>query len=164
MKIAKFNPLGAVRGLCHQPKHSVRVSDEPKSEEPTVHTGASVLPFGGFYMQWNSPIWSDFQNAIATDTSTWHMPLAVNVNPRPPNSIYFLYSWRNAPQDSGYGHYVPLRGYAGFTQSSALAYYSDSSGGQDDFGVGMYGGTGQFSDLSHTVWETMMLKYGNLVW
>jgi hypothetical protein len=125
---------------------------------------ASVLPFGGFYMQWHNPTWSDFHNAIATDTSTWYMPLAASVNPRPANSIYYLYSWRNAPQNPNYGHYIPLRGYAGFSQSSALAYYNDSSGGQDDFGVGMYGDTGAFQDLSFTVYETIMLKYGNFVW
>lgn len=129
----------------------------------TGMNAASVLPFGGFYIQVHNPIWSDFQYYIATDTSTWDMPLAVNVNPRKTGSLYFLYSWRAAPAGD-YGHYIPLRGYSGFTQSSALAYYDDSSGGVDDFGVGMLGGTGAFQDLSYWVYKTMMNRYGNLVW
>lgn len=129
----------------------------------TGMNAASVLPFGGFYMQWHNPIWSDFQNAIATDTSTWYMPPAAAVSPRTPGSNYYLFSWRNAPTGN-YGHYIPLRGYSGFTQATALAYYDDSSGGIDDFGVGMLGSTGAFQDLSYTVHQTMMLNAGNLVW
>jgi hypothetical protein len=125
---------------------------------------ASVLPFSGFYQQWHNPVWSDFQYAIATDTSTWFMPLAANVNPRPTGSNYYLYSWRNVSPGS-YGHDIPLHGYSGFTQSTAIAYYDDSSGGRDEVtGVGIAGSLGAFTDLSFTVYETMMLHYGNLVW
>jgi hypothetical protein len=126
--------------------------------------GASQLPFAGFYMQWNAPAWSDFQHAIATDTSTWYMPLAAGVSPRKTGSPYYLYSWRSAPAGN-WGHYIPLRGYSGFFQSSALAYYNDSSGGTDEVtGETILGSTGAFQDLSFTVYKTMMNQSGNLVW
>lgn len=127
--------------------------------------GASVLPFGSFYMQWQNPTWSEFQNAIATDTSTWFMPLAAGVNPKKTGSSYYLYSWRTVPAASDRGHYITLRGYAGFVQASALAYYNDSSGGKDEVtGATIYGSTGAFQDLSYTVYKTMINRYGNLVW
>ena len=125
---------------------------------------ASVLPFAGFYQVWKYPVWSDFQNAIATDTSQWNMPLAEHVNPRSLNSSYILASWPSGQQRSDYGHYIPLRGYSGFTQTSALAYYDDSSGGVDDNGQGMLGSTGAFSDKSETVWGAMTIKAGNFYW
>lgn len=116
-------------------------------------------------MQWNSPTWSQFQNAIATDTSTWFMPLAANVSPRKTGSPYYLVSWAAAPAGT-YGHYIPLRGYNGFTQSTALAYYNDSSGGKDevDPSITVLGSTGAFQDKSYTVYKTMMNRSGNLVW
>lgn len=126
---------------------------------------ASALPFGGFYMQWQSPSWSEFQNAIATDTSQWFMPLAAGVNPRKTGSPYYLNSWASVtPGD--YGHYIPLRGYSGFTQSTAIAKYNDSSGGRDEVETSIIiaGSTGAFQDLSYTVYKTMMNRYGNLVW
>ena len=126
---------------------------------------ASVLPFGSFYMQWQKPSWSEFQNAIATDTSTWFMPLAAGVNPKKTGSSYYLYSWRTVPAATDRGHYITLRGYSGFVQASAIAYYNDSSGGKDEVtGVVIYGSTGAFQDLSYTVYKTMMNRYGNLVW
>lgn len=125
---------------------------------------ASVLPFAGFYQLWQKPVWSDFQYAIATDTSQWLMPLAAHVNPRSLNSAYILTSWPTGAQKSTYGHYIPLRGYSGFTQATALAYYDDSSGTVDDNGVGMLGSTGAFSQNSHAVWGAMTIKAGNFYW
>lgn len=125
---------------------------------------ASHLPFAGFYMVWQNPAWSDFQNAIATDTSQWFMPLAAHVNPRSLNSAYILASWPSGPQKSTYGHYIPLRGYNGFSQATARAYYDDSSGGVDDNGQGMLGSTGAFSDKSTTVWGAMTIRAGNFYW
>jgi hypothetical protein len=118
---------------------------------------ASVIPDGFIYAYWESPSWSEFHGAIKVDTYTWRMPLAPRVDPRHTNSSYYLYSWRNeSPGD--YGHYIVLRGYNGSSQSTALAYYNDSSGGVDEHtGVQVLGDTGAFDDYSYTVWQTMYL-------
>jgi hypothetical protein len=130
----------------------------------TGMNSASDPPFAGFYMQWHNPAWSDFHMAIATDTHDWFMPLATSVNPRKTGSAYFLSSWQAAPAGD-YGHYIPLRGYSGWSKSSAKAYYNDSSGGKDEVtGETILGGTGSFSDRSYTVFKTMMNRSGNLVW
>jgi len=125
---------------------------------------ASVKPSGFAYVPWTGPTWVQFHNAIIDDTWTWRMPLAAGVNPRLAGSAYYLYSWRNVG-GGDYGHYIALRGYSGNFQSSAYAYYNDSSGGKDELtGETILGSTGAFSDLSYTVYKTMMNRYGNLVW
>ena len=126
---------------------------------------ATVLPWSGFYAQWNGPTWSEFHNSIITDTWNYELGLAAGVNPRKTGSNYYLYSWRNVgPGD--YGHYIALYGYSGSAQSTAKAYYDDSSGGYDEVtGEVILGSTGAFtSDRSYTVCKTMMNRYGNLVW
>ena len=125
---------------------------------------ASRRPSGFVYVQMSKPSWDTFHNAIITDVWHYGMGLAAHVNPNKTGSTYHLYSWKNvAPGD--YGHYIPLRGYSGFTQSTALAYYDDSSGGRDEVtGQVILGATGAFSDPSYTVYMTMMNRYGNLVW
>lgn len=85
------------------------------------------------------------------------MPLVARVDPKHVGSIYYLTSWASAPAGD-YGHYVTLRGYSGSSQSSALAYYNDSSGGQDEHNssIGILGGTGAYSNKSYTVFQTMV--------
>ena len=126
--------------------------------------GATRRPSNWAYVQLHNPSWSTFHNAIISDVWAYGMALAAHVNPRKSNSQQYLASWANvSPGD--YGHYIPLRGYAGFSSSSALVFYNDSSGGRDEVtGVGILGATGAFSDASTTVYQTMMNRYGNLVW
>jgi hypothetical protein len=125
---------------------------------------ASILPWTDFYAQWHNPAWVNFHDAIMMDTYNWGVALAAGVNPKKPGSFYYLYSWRTAPAGD-YGHYIPLRGYSGTSQSTAYVYYNDSSGGVDEVtGQGILGSTGAFSDKSYTVYQTMMNRFGNLVW
>ena len=130
--------------------------------------GASALPSGFVYAYWTNMSWSSFHNGVKVDTYTWRMPLAPRVDPRHTGSNYYLTSWAGAPAGD-YGHYITLRGYSGSAQSSALAYYNDSSGGVDEHtGVGILGSTGAFSDKSYTVWKTITLNTTNglyyLIW
>jgi hypothetical protein len=134
--------------------------------------GASVLPSGYLYAYWTNMSWSSFHNALKVDTYTWRMPLAPRVSPRTPGSQYFLASWAGQTQGN-YGHWITLRGYSGSAQSTANAYYNDSSGGVDEHtGVGILGSTGAFTDKSYTVYMTMTLRktlikgvnYYYLVW
>jgi hypothetical protein len=126
--------------------------------------GASNLP-AGFYSQWHAPEWINFHDAIIIDTYNFGVGMAIGVNPRKLNSIYYLTSWKNNTPKIDIGHYIPLRGYSGSDQSSALAYYDDSSGGQDEVdGTWIAGSTGAFSDLSYTVYMTMMNRNGNMAW
>jgi hypothetical protein len=129
---------------------------------------ASVMPDGFVYVSETNMTWTYFHGIIKVDTWTWGMPLAARVDPRHTGSSYYLYSWRNEPAGD-YGHYITLRGYSGSSQSSALAYYNDSSGGVDEHNtsIGIRGGTGAFSDLSNTVFQTMRNRYPSsyyLVW
>lgn len=119
--------------------------------------GASIEPAGFIYVWWTNMSWSQFHNAIKTDTWTWGMPLAARVDPRHTGSNYYLTSWAGEPPGD-YGHYITLRGYSGSSQSTALAYYNDSSGGHDehDTSIGVAGSTGAFSNLSNTVFQTMV--------
>jgi hypothetical protein len=127
--------------------------------------GASQLPYSGFYSQWQDPTWAQFHTAIMVDTYGFEVGLAAGVNPRKTGSIYYLISWKNNTPGADIGHYIPIRGYSGNTQSAAKAYYSDSSGGKDEVdGTLIAGSTGNFSDLSYTVYKTMMNRYGNLAW
>jgi hypothetical protein len=127
--------------------------------------GASQLPYTGFYSQWQNPSWAQFHSAIMVDTAGFGVGVAAGVNPRKAGSIYFLISWKNNTPKDSIGHYIPIRGYAGNQQDSAKAYYSDSSGGKDEVdGTLIAGSTGNFSDLSYTVYKTMMNRYGNLAW
>jgi hypothetical protein len=121
---------------------------------------ASIRPSGFVYAPWTNATWSQFHAAVKTDTYGWNMPLAARVSPRVPGSNYYLASW-SAPQNAGYwGHYITLRGYSGGAQSSAVAYYNDSSGGVDehDTSIHILGSTGAFSNLSNTVYVTMTLR------
>lgn len=126
--------------------------------------GATRRPSNWAYVQLHNPSWDTFHNAIISDVWVYGMALAANVNPRKANSNAYLASWANVtPGD--YGHYIPLRGYAGFSSSSAVVYYNDSSGGRDEVtGTPILGATGAFSNFSTTVYQTMMNRYGNLVW
>src|SRR6185369_110573 len=126
--------------------------------------GATRRPSNWAYVQLHNPSWSTFHNAIISDVWAYGMALAANVNPRKLNSQQYLASWANvSPGD--YGHYIPLRGYAGFSSSNALVFYNDSSGGRDEVtGIGILGATGAFADASTTVYQTMMNRHGNLVW
>jgi hypothetical protein len=126
--------------------------------------GATRRPSGWAYVQLHNPTWDTFHNAIISDIWAYGMALAAHVNPRKANSQQYLSSWANvSPGD--YGHYIPLRGYAGFSSSTAVVFYNDSSGGRDEVtGIGILGATGAFSDASTTVYQTMMNRYGNLVW
>ncbi len=118
--------------------------------------GASIKPAGYIYAHWTNPSWSEFHNAIKVDTYTWRMPLAARVDPKHTGSNYYLASWASAPAGD-YGHYVTLRGYSGSSQSTAYAYYNDSSGGVDEHtGVAVLGATGAFSNKSNTVYQTMV--------
>jgi hypothetical protein len=127
--------------------------------------GASQLPYSGFYSQQQNPSWSEFHSAIMVDTYGFGVGLAAGVNPRKTGSIYYLTSWKNNTPKADIGHYIPIRGYLGNEQGSAKAYYTDSSGGADEVdGTLIAGSTGNFSDLSYTVYKTMMNRYGNLAW
>ncbi len=119
--------------------------------------GASIKPAGYIYAYWTNPSWTQFHNAIKVDTYTWRMPLAARVDPKHVGSPNVLASWSTAPAGD-YGHYVTLRGYSGSAQGSAVAYYNDSSGGQDehDSSTGILGNTGAFSNLSNVVYQTMV--------
>jgi hypothetical protein len=125
---------------------------------------ASDIPFDPFYVQWHAPTWTEFHNAVANDAVNWFMPAAAGITPREPGSSYFLASWRNATPGN-YGHYIALRGYSGFSQSSAIMYYNDSSGGKDEVsGETILGSTGSFTDVSFTVYKTMMNHNKNLIY
>jgi hypothetical protein len=126
--------------------------------------GATRRPSNWAYVQLHNPSWDTFHNAIISDVWAYGMALAAHVNPRKANSTAYLASWSNVAAGD-YGHYIPLRGYSGFSSSSALVFYNDSSGGRDEVsGVGILGATGAFSDRSTTVYQTMMNRSGNLVW
>lgn len=121
-------------------------------------------PTGFAYAQDHAPTWTEFHNETISDVWLYSMAPAAHVNPRKTNSIYYLKSWAGVgPGD--YGHYIPLRGYTGFTQGTALIRYNDSSGGQDEVTHEIIlGATGAFDDLSYTVYMTMMNRYGDFVW
>ena len=119
--------------------------------------GASIKPAGFVYAYQTNMPWSQFHGEIRVDTYSWRMPLAARVDPRHVGSPYFLASWAGVtPAD--YGHYIALRGYSGSAQSTAYAYYNDSSGGKDehDTSITVLGSTGAFSDKSFTVYQTMV--------
>lgn len=125
---------------------------------------ATRRPSNWVYMQLHNPSWATFHNAIISDIWAYGMALAAHVNPRKANSQQYLTSWANV-SPGNYGHYIPLRGYAGFSSSTAVVFYNDSSGGRDEVtGTVILGATGAFSDASTTVYQTMMNRYGNLVW
>lgn len=126
--------------------------------------GATRRPSNWAYVQLHNPSWDTFHNAIISDVWAYGMGLAAHVNPRKAGSQQYLKSWENVtPGD--YGHYIPLRGYSGFSSSNAIVYYNDSSGGRDEVtGTVILGATGAFADPSTTVYQTMMNRYGNLVW
>lgn len=128
--------------------------------------GAPNLPSGFQYVQWHQPDWASFHVSIETDTYYWDLGIAAGVNPRATNSSYYLFSWRNAPPSNLYAHYIAIRGYSGDNahQTTSKAYYNDSSGGTDHYGNPMDGSTGDFSDLSYTVYKTMMNRFGNEYW
>jgi len=122
----------------------------------TGMNSASDLPSGFLYAYEKDLVWSDFHSDLRLDIWWWHMPLAARVDPRHSGSQYFLTSWAGDPAGD-YGHYIALRGYSGTAQSTALAYYNDSSGGVDehDTSITVLGDTGAFSDNSYTVYRTM---------
>lgn len=127
--------------------------------------GAVKVPFPGFYSQWQDPSWREFHEAIMTDTHVYGLGAAAGVNPRKSGSIYFLASWKGSTPQASIGHYIPIRGYSGDDKGSAKVYYADSSGGTDEVdGTPIAGSTGNFVDLSYTVYQTMMNRYGNLAW
>jgi hypothetical protein len=107
-----------------------------------------------------------FHDAIIIDAVNVDTGIAVNVSPRKSGSIYYLYSWRSVTPGN-YAHYIPAYGYNGdqYHQSTSRSYYSDSSGGTDQVdGTVILGSTGDFSDLSYTVYRTMKNLYGYMVW
>ena len=125
---------------------------------------ATRRPTNWAYVQLHNPSWDTFHNAIISDVWAYGMGLAAHVNPRKTASPQYLISWANVAAGD-YGHYIPLRGYSGFSSATALVYYNDSSGGRDEVsGIPILGATGAFSDRSTTVYQTMMNRYGNLVW
>jgi hypothetical protein len=125
---------------------------------------ATKRPANFVYMQDHDPSWDEFHNEAITDVWLYSMALAASVNPKKAGSAYYLDSWRSVP-GGDYGHYIPLRGYVGFDQSTALIRYDDSSGGTDDVtGEIILGSTGAFDDLSYWVYKTIMNHNGNLIW
>jgi hypothetical protein len=110
------------------------------------------------------PTWAQFHNAVVVDVWNWDAGAAAGVNPKKTGSAYYLTSWKSVPAGD-YGHYIALTGYTNpDNTTSSKIWYADSSGGKDQVNdTVILGSTGNFSDSSKTVYQTMMNRYGNLV-